>query len=99
MRQVDRMIFFGNHECLAKCYKLHQRLEEAFTILGGLQQPDHSSSEHMANINKREGKKLKRELIDIAADISVALLGDECAPSHCECGEELVHVCPICDRE
>lgn len=76
MRNFKERIFFGSEDCLEKCYKLHKRLEEAFNILGGLQQPDHSDSEKIANEMKEQREENERELNDIILDLRVAL-GDK----------------------
>ena len=48
MIKFKEPIFFGREDCLEKCYLLHKRLEEAFNIMSGLQQPDHSDNEKIA---------------------------------------------------
>lgn len=69
MRKFDETIFFGREDCLEKCYILHRRLEEAFNILGGLQQPNHSDSEEI-DIFESDPKE---DLVDIGLDIITAL--------------------------
>ena len=73
MRKFDETIFFGCEDCLEKCYILHRRLEEAFNILGGLQQPDHSDSEEIAKQAEQVRLELEEDLADIGIDIITAL--------------------------
>ena len=69
----NKMIFFGNDRCEKKCYRVHKKLEEAFTILGGLQQPPHSDSEESVIKNKRITRDAKQRLEDITKDIVYSL--------------------------
>jgi hypothetical protein len=73
MRKFDETIFFGREDCLEKCYILHRRLEEAFDILGGLQQPGHSDNEETAKEIDFFGSNLEEDLVDIGLDIITAL--------------------------
>lgn len=73
MIKFKEPIFFGREDCLEKCYLLHKRLEEAFSILGGLQQPDHSDSEEIAREAERNRLDSEEDLADIGIDIITAL--------------------------
>lgn len=73
MRKFDETIFFGREDCLEKCYILHRRLEEAFDILGGLQQPNHSDSEETEKEVDFFASNLEEDLADIGMDIIIAL--------------------------
>lgn len=73
MRKFDETIFFDREDCLEKCYILHRRLEEAFDILGGLQQPNHSDNEETAKEIDFFGSDLEEDLVDIGLDIITAL--------------------------
>lgn len=73
MRKFDKTIFFGCEDCLEKCYILHRRLEEAFDILGGLQQPNHSDSEETEKEVDFFASNLEEDLVDIGLDIITAL--------------------------
>lgn len=73
MRKFDETIFFGREDCLEKCYILHRRLEEAFDIMSGLQQPGHSDSEEIAKELDIFGSDLEEDLVDIGLDIITAL--------------------------
>ena len=62
MRHFKEMIFLGNGvHSLKLCNKLHDRLEEGFTIIGGVQQGMPTTEE------------LRRELKDILLDIVISL--------------------------
>lgn len=73
MRKFKEIIFFGNEGCVKKCKNLHKRLDEAFNIVGGLQQPDHPDNEESAKELKIQRLNLKQELLDIVMDINSAL--------------------------
>lgn len=73
MREFKRTIFFGGDDCLEQCYLLHKRLEKAFDILGGLQQPDHSDSEEFAKEAEYARLDSEKDLVDIGIDIITAL--------------------------
>jgi len=73
MRKFDETVFFGREDCLEKCYLLHRRLEEAFNIMSGLQQPDHSNSEEITKELNFFESYLEEDLVDIGLDVITAL--------------------------
>ena len=77
MRQVKQIINMGNGALSeAQCYKLIKRLEEGFSILSALQQPDHTVDKPNQQYNQQERAKLESELKDIIFDIVTALGGN-----------------------
>lgn len=76
MREFGNIIFFGQPTKYlneAQCYRLHQRLEDAFQHLSALQQPDHPESQEHFEQCKKWRTKAERELNDIINDICTAL--------------------------
>ena len=77
MRQLNEVIFMGNGLISAgECYKMIERLQEGFSILSALQQPDHPQNEKDNIENKKWRKKAQRDLDDVILDIRIAL-GDK----------------------
>ena len=73
MIKFKESIFFGREDCLEKCYLLHKRLEEAFNIMSGLQQPDHSANEKIAKESEYLRSDSEKELYDIGIDLITAI--------------------------
>lgn len=73
MIKFKEPIFFGREDCLEKCYLLHKRLEEAFNIMSGLQQPDRSNSEEIAKESEYLRSDSEKELYDIGIDLITAI--------------------------
>ena len=74
---VRDLIFFGNFPfCTILCYRLHERLERAFLLLSGMQQPpdptEPPSSEH-----ERACYDGQHEVHQIAEEIVKGLLGKD----------------------
>lgn len=78
MRQIHQIIFMGQGlMSLRKVYKVHKILDKAFSDLGGIQQPQHSSSEKEAKEAKRIREEVNEEIEDAVGDITMALTGKE----------------------
>lgn len=77
MRKFERPIFLGAGEhSLNLITELHNRLSDAITILGGLQQPDHPENEAHAKQCEADRLVLESDLSDAIMDLRVAL-GDK----------------------
>jgi len=73
MREFDKVLNMGNGDFSEiGCYRLHRRLEDGFSILSGLQQPDHSSSQKEADLSIVERRMSRKELEDVVRDIVTA---------------------------
>jgi hypothetical protein len=76
MREVEDLWFGGNGEdSMAQAKRLHQRLDNALSLISGLQQPSREmedDEDHMAD--------MQQEVNDIAEDLYCALTGNEVLP-------------------
>lgn len=63
------MIFFGNHLAEKQVAELKTRVDEGLDILGGLQQPDHPTSEADAAECREWRKEMNSKLYDIVSKI------------------------------
>ena len=76
--EIKDVIFFGGDRCLEKCYKLHQKMERAFTLNGGMQQPPRPCDpEESCKIYEKECAEGKAEVLIIATEIVKGLLGKD----------------------
>ena len=81
MRQFKDVLFMGNSNREENgltdlgIKKLRERLDEGLSILSGIQQPPRPGSEDAYEQYKKEFKEAKKDLKEIAVDITVALLG------------------------
>lgn len=73
-REFRKQIFLGNGDfSKAECERFHKRLDEALSILSGLQQPDHPESEEHARQCDYHRTAAEAELDDCLLDITFAL--------------------------
>ena len=76
--RIRKQIFFGNHGCMEECYHLHRRMEEAFQIIGGIQQPPRPCDpEESCKKYEQECREGEEEILYIANEIVKGLLGKE----------------------
>lgn len=69
---MAEQIFMGNGDhSAARCYELHRKLERAFNVLGGIQQPPHG------NVFPGEFTEGMHEVERIAREIYETLTGNE----------------------
>lgn len=73
MRKIKDVIFFGNLDCFKGINAACTRLEDAFDIVGGMQQPDHPTSDEHAKRCVIERQTSQKELEDCLHDIAAAL--------------------------
>lgn len=70
MREINRMIFFGAGSTSRDAVNhLKQRLDDAVSTLGGLQQPGHPESEEEAKQEELFFAKANADLKDMISDI------------------------------
>jgi len=78
MRKFNSILFLGNGKySLKEVERLKDRLVDGINILGGLQQPPHSESKEIAELNKKHRLLYVKELDSIVKDIAMALTGKE----------------------
>lgn len=77
MRQVKKMVFMGSSNTPDEVTKIKKILENAFSILSGLQQPPQPRSNEEYNTWKVEALKARADLYDATRDIVTALTGQE----------------------
>ena len=71
-------IFFGSRGCLEECYRLHRKLEEAFQIISGIQQPPRPCDPvESCKRYDRDCEEGEQELLNIATNIVKGLLGKD----------------------
>jgi hypothetical protein len=70
-RKFTKPIFFGNPMCEMQIHDLHDRLDEATVILGGLQQP--AMATEKPGVWEEGRDEEKAELADCVRDIAIAL--------------------------
>ena len=78
--EIKDRIFFGSlpDQCRSKCYLLHQKLEEAFVLMGGTQQPTVAwDSEEYCEQHKKDCEKANEEILKTATEIVKGLLGKD----------------------
>jgi hypothetical protein len=80
------VLFFGDghggeRNSAERCWDLTRRLVDLTTLMGGLQQPDHSTSERGAQVAAQARAELDRRYreraVDLVSDLAAAL-GLEC---------------------
>lgn len=76
--KIKEQIFFGNRGCMEACYHLHRIMEEAFTIIGGIQQPPlPCDTEESSQAYEQECLEGKEDVRQIANEIVKGLLGKD----------------------
>lgn len=78
MREFHEVIFLGSPHSKQLRQELHDRLDEAIDMLGGLQQPDHPESKEHARQCEADRIYWEAQLSDAIMDLRVAL-GDNTA--------------------
>jgi hypothetical protein len=94
MRKFNKLIFFGNPSCAKKLEELHERIEDGASIMSGMQQSPHCTSEQDAKDEQEYREKMQIELEDCIRDISVALTGKhiEFIDTSADCGPVMITV-------
>ena len=73
-REFTSSISMGNGQIsLAKCYRVHQMVEDVFKLLGGLQQPRMATEEPESPEERAQRLEEERDLKVLLEDIQCAL--------------------------
>lgn len=109
-REIKEMVFCGTEEVFLIGYgRVHHILNKAFTLLSGLQQPPHSTSEAEARMDEYDREFYWKQMEVYVADIVCALLGpeykivrqmkkQECEVPGCEKDADIVICSPVEDE-
>ncbi len=75
--KIKDVIFFGGRSCMEECYHLHRRMEEAFEILGGIQQPPRPCNNCEQGYDEAEIADGETDIHLVADEIVKGLLGKD----------------------
>ena len=72
-KQFDSLVFFGSPSCYRRMIEVHGLVDKIAVLMGGLQQPDHSSSPEGAEAARMVRTELEGELKAMQEDLATAL--------------------------
>ena len=74
--KIKGQVFMGSGQfSMVECYHLHRRLEDAFTILSGIQQPPRATSEDDFKQSQVDYEEGVSDIEQIAKEICMGLTG------------------------